>query len=299
MLMHRKDWKIMTREEFRQLTESGIILYDGATGTNLIAAGMSRGVCPEAWIQEHPEIMIELQKGYVEAGSRIILSPTFGANRERLTGYHREDDIVKLNTENVKLSREAAQGKALVAGDISMSGVMIYPDDDESLEEAMEVYREQAQILYEAGVDLFAVETMISLEDAKAALQSIREVCDLPVMVTMSFEANGRSLYGDRPQDAARELEQAGADAVGINCSAGPEVILPFIEAMKKETSLPVIAKPNAGLPVTHSDGSVTYDMSADEFAAHMRRLIEAGVTIIGGCCGTTPEYIRKLSEII
>ena len=140
---------------------------------------------------------------------------------------------------------------------------------------------------------------MISLEDAKAALQSIREVCDLPVMVTMSFEPNGRSRYGDRPEDAARILTEAGADAVGINCSAGPEVILPFIEAMKKETTLPLIAKPNAGLPVTHSDGTVTYDMSADDFVLHMKKLLEAGVSIAGGCCGTTPEYIRKLAQII
>lgn len=288
----------MTREEFRQLTKNGIVLYDGATGTNLIAAGMSRGVCPEAWVLEHPDVMRTLQKAYVEAGSRIILAPTFGANRERLKGYHKDGEIIRLNEENVKLSREAAGSKALVAGDISMSGVMIYPDDDESLEEAMEVYREQAKILYEAGVDLFAVETMISLEDATAALRSIREVCDLPVMVTMSFESNGRSLYGDRPEDAAAQLTEEGADAVGINCSAGPELILPFVEAMRKETDLPLIAKPNAGLPVTHDDGSVTYDMSPEDFVIHMKKLVEAGASIIGGCCGTTPEYIRKLAEI-
>lgn len=288
----------MTRDEFRQLTENKITIYDGGTGTNLIAAGMSRGVCPEAWVLEHPEVLLALQGGYVNAGSQIILAPTFGANRERLKGYRKESDIIKLNTENVNLSRKAAAGKALVAGDISMSGVMIYPDDDESLEEAMEVYREQAQILYEAGVDLFAVETMISLEDARAALRSIREVCDLPVMVTMSFEPNGRSLYGDRPEDAAAELTEEGADAVGINCSAGPELILPFVEAMRKATDLPLIAKPNAGLPVTHSDGSVTYDMSPEDFVMHMKKLVEAGASIIGGCCGTTPQYIKKLTEI-
>ena len=115
----------------------------------------------------------------------------------------------------------------------------------------------------------------------------------------MSFESNGRSLYGDRPEDAAEELTEAGADAVGINCSAGPELILPFIETMRKETDLPLIAKPNAGLPVTHDDGSVTYDMSPEDFVKHMKKLVEAGASIIGGCCGTTPEYIKKLSEII
>lgn len=288
----------MTREEFRQLTKDGITLYDGATGSNLMAAGMSRGVCPEAWILEHPQVLTDLQKAYVEAGSRILLAPTFGANRERLKGYKKDGEIRKLNEENVRLSREAAGGKALVAGDISMSGVMIYPDDDESLEEAMEVYREQAQILAGTGVDLFVVETMISLEDAKAALRSIREVSELPVMVTMSFETNGRTLYGDRPEDAAGILTEEGADAVGINCSAGPELILPYLEAMRKATDLPLIAKPNAGLPKTASDGTVTYDMSVEEFVRHMRELIRAGASIVGGCCGTTPEYIRGLAAM-
>ena len=289
----------MTREEFKQLTAKGITIYDGATGSNLMAAGMSRGVCPEAWVLENPQVLLELQKAYVEAGSQIILAPTFGANRERLKGYRKDGEIVRLNEENVALSRQASGGKALVAGDISMSGVMIYPDDDESLEEAMEVYREQAQILAGTGIDLFAVETMISLEDAVAALKSIREVSDLPVMVTMSFEANGRTLYGDRPEDAAQTLTEEGADAVGINCSAGPELILPFIEVMQKNTDLPLIAKPNAGLPQTASDGTVTYDMSADDFVLHMQKLIQAGASIVGGCCGTTPEYIRKLAEAV
>ncbi|MBQ9030573.1 MAG: homocysteine S-methyltransferase family protein [Parasporobacterium sp.] len=287
----------MTAEQFRQQLSNGVMLYDGATGSNLIAAGMPRGVCPEAWVQENPEIMLNLQKAYVEAGSRIILAPTFGANRERLKGYRKEGDLVMLNTENVALSRKASGGKALVAGDISMSGVMIYPDDDESFEEAVEVYQEQAQILADAGVDLFAVETMISLEDARAAVYAIRQVSDLPILATMSFEANGRSLYGDLPEDAARVLTEAGVNAVGINCSAGPVHVLPFVQAMKEVTDLPIIAKPNAGLPQTQPDGSVTYDMSEEEFAASMKKVVEAGAVIVGGCCGTTPAYIRRLAQ--
>ena len=287
----------MTREEFRQLTAESIIIYDGATGSWLMAKGMPRGICPEAWIREHKDLMEELQKAYVKAGSQIILAPTFGANRERLKGFHKEGEIEDLNTENVRISREAAGGKALVAGDISMTGLIIYPDDDESFEEAVDVYKEQAQILVNAGVDLFAVETMISLEDARAAVCAIREVCDLPVMATMSFESNGRTLYGDLPEDAARVLTEAGADAVGINCSTGPDKILPLITAMRAATDLPLIAKPNAGLPNPQPDGSVTYDMMPEDFAVHMKKLVEAGASIIGGCCGTTPEYIEKLRD--
>ena len=289
----------MTKEDFRQLTNAPIILYDGGTGTNLIAAGMPRGVCPEAWILENPDVILKLQKDYVEAGSQIILASTFGANRERLKGYRKDGEIAQINQGIVDLAKQAAAGKAYVAGDISMSGVMIYPDDDESFEEAAEVYREQARILADAGVDLFAIETMISLEDARAALQAVREVSDLPVMVTMSFEPNGKTLYGDTPEHAAAVLTEEGADAVGINCSAGPDMILPHIETMLRTTQLPVIAKPNAGLPVAGSDGSVTYEMTVEEFAAGMKTLVRAGARIVGGCCGTTPAYIRALAEIV
>ena len=289
----------MTREEFRQMTEKGITIYDGATGSWLMAHGMPKGVCPEEWIKDHPDVLKELQRGYVEAGSQILIVPTFGANRERLKGYHKDGEITALNTENVKSSKEAAAGKALVAGDISMTGLIIYPDDDESFDEAVDVYKEQAQILVDAGVDLFAVETMISLEDARAAVHAIREICDLPVMVTLSFEANGRTLYGDLPENAAQVLTEEGADAVGINCSTGPDKVLPLIEAMRKATDLPLIAKPNAGLPTPQADGSVTYDMSEEDFAEHMKALVAAGACIVGGCCGTTPAYIEKLVQTV
>ena len=289
----------MTREEFRQLTDNRITIYDGATGSWLMAHGMPKGVCPEEWVKDHADVLKTLQSGYVDAGSQIILAPTFGANRERLKGYRKDGEIVTLNTENVRISKEASAGKAFVAGDMSMTGLIIYPDDDESFDEAVEVYKEQAQILLDAGVDLFAVETMISLEDARAAVHAIREICDLPIIATMSFEANGRTLYGDTPEDAAQVLTEEGADAVGINCSTGPDNVLPLIEAMRAATDLPIIAKPNAGLPQPQADGSVTYDMNAEDFAKHMKPLIIAGATIVGGCCGTTPEYIRKLVEVV
>ena len=287
----------MTREEFRELTQKQIVFLDGATGTHLIAAGMPQGICAEAWVREHPEVVLQLQNAYVEAGSNIIIAPTFGANRVRLKGFGKDKDIAMLNTENVKLSKEAAAGRALVAGNVSMTGLIIYPDDDESFDEAVDVYKEQAELLAAAGCDLFAVETMISLEDARAALHAIKAVTDLPVMVTMSFEANGRTLYGDKPETVAEVLTEEGADAVGTNCSTGPEHMKSIIEIMTSVTKLPVIAKPNAGLPKPGPDGSVTYDLSAQDFADGVKQLVDAGARIAGGCCGTGPEYIRLLRE--
>ena len=291
----------MTREEFKKMVSENIVILDGATGSNLIAAGMPQGVCPEVWTIENPEAVTELQKKYAEAGSMIVYAPTFGGNSERLKGYGKSGEVERINTENVALSKAAvsgSDGNILVAGDMSMTGMIIYPDDDESFDEAVDVYKEQAEALVKAGADLFVVETMISLEDARAAVHAIREVCDLPVMVTMSFETNLRTLYGDTPESVAEVLTEAGADAIGSNCSSGPANMVPVIKAMKAVTDLPLIANPNAGLPQTGADGKVTYDLSPEGFAEQMKELIEAGAVIVGGCCGTTPEYIRCLRSI-
>ena len=289
----------MTREEFKRLTGERIVLLDGGTGTFFIAKGMPQNVCTEEWIMEHPELLNELQGGYAQAGSDIVMAPTFGANRNRLKGTRKDSEIEKINTENVRLSKIATGGKTLVAGDMSMTGLVIYPDDDESFDEAAEVYKEQAQILADAGCDLFAVETMISLEDARAAVRGIRMVSDLPIMVTMTFEQNGRTLYGDTPEAVAEILTEEGVDAVGTNCSSGPVNMLPIIRAMAAKTSLPIIAKPNAGLPKQDADGKVTYDLSPEDFAGEMMQLLDAGAKIVGGCCGTTPKHIEKLAEAV
>ena len=295
----------MTREEFKKLVSENIVILDGATGSNLIAAGMPQGVCPEVWTIENPEAVTRLQKEYAEAGSMIVYAPTFGANSERLKGYGKATEVERINAENVAISKAAVSGdfdvpggRILVAGDMSMTGMIIYPDDDESFDEAVDVYKEQAEALIKAGVDLFIVETMISLEDARAAVHAIREVCDLPVMVTMSFETNMRTLYGDTPESVAEVLTEEGADAIGSNCSSGPANMVPVIKAMKAVTDLPLIAKPNAGLPQTGADGKVTYDLAPEGFAEQMKELIDNGAVIVGGCCGTTPAYIRSLKGI-
>lgn len=289
----------MTRDEFKQLAENNILILDGATGSHLIAAGMPAGICAEKWALENPDVLMKLQNDYAKAGSNIVYASTFGANRTRLTGFNNADIIEKLNKEMVALSKAATEGKCLIAGDMSMTGIMVLPDEDDEDEgflEAVEVYREQAAFLAQAGCDLFVVETMISLEDARAAVKAIREISDLPIMVSMTFEGS-RTLYGDTPETVARVLTEAGADAIGANCSTGPENMKPIIEAMAANTSLPIIAKPNAGLPHTDENGKPAYDMTDDEFAEEMMMLLDAGAGIVGGCCGTGPSFIRKLAE--
>lgn len=290
---------IMTENEFRSLTKSYVYL-DGATGSNLVKAGMPAGVCPEQWILEHPHILLELQRAYVAAGTDILYAPTFTANRIKLKEYGLQDRMSSMIRELVGISREAASGgdrPVYVAGDLTMTGIPLKPVGKMELEDLIDIYKEQARTLAEAGADLLAVETMMSLAEARAALLAAKEVCDLPVMVTMTFEADGRTLYGTDARTAAVVLESLGAAAVGVNCSAGPAHMRQIVTDMAAYTELPVIAKPNAGLPCLDGEGNTCYSMNAEEFAAEMRMLAEAGATVLGGCCGTTPEFIAKLAE--
>ena len=189
----------MTRDEFRQLVQKGPVILDGATGTNLQMAGMPVGVCPEQWIIEHPQVMIDLQKAYVEAGTQILLAPTFTANRIKLEEYGLEQNLVAMNQRLVAISKEAAGEQALVAGDITMTGQQLYPMGELRFEELVTVYKEQIEVLCEAGVDLLIVETMMSLQEARAALLAARETCELPVMISMTYNEDGRTLYGTDP----------------------------------------------------------------------------------------------------
>lgn len=285
----------MTKEAFQKLCREGMIYLDGATGSNLIKRGMPAGVCPESWILEHPQIMIELQREYIQAGSNIIYAPTFTSNRIKLAEYGLEDQIEKINKQLVAISKEAAGGHAYVAGDLTMTGRQLKPIGTLDFEELVEVYKEQIGYCVEAGADLLVVETMMSLQESRAALIAAKEVCDLPVMVTMTFEADGRSLFGTDAETAAVVLESLGAAAIGTNCSTGPDKMAEIIRSMAEVSTIPLIAKPNAGLPSLTEDGSTAYDMDAETFGREMVTLVEAGASILGGCCGTTPEYIREL----
>ena len=289
----------MTREAFRELVKNGPVLLDGATGTNLQKAGMPVGVCPEQWILENSEVLIDLQKRYVEAGTDILFAPTFTASRIKLKENGLEDHLEEMNRKLVALSKEAAKGtNALVAGDLTMTGEQLYPLGDLMFEDLVDVYKEQAKIIAEAGADLFVVETMMSLQECRAAVLAIREVCDLPVMVSLTYNEDGRTLYGTDPVTAVVVMQSLGADAVGMNCSTGPEAMLEPIAKMAEYAAIPLLAKPNAGMPEL-IDGQTVFNVEPEEFAEEAKQHIYEGAEIIGGCCGTTPEHIRALKEAV
>lgn len=275
------------------------IFLDGATGSNLLKRGMPAGVCPEKWILEHKDVLIGLQREFIEAGSNIIYAPTFSANRIKLKEYGLEKQIREMNFELTAAAKEAAGTKAFVAGDITMTGEQLAPMGKMDFEELVDIYKEQIGYLAEAGVDLLVVETMMSLQETRAALIAAKETCDLPVMATMTFESDGRTLYGTDAVTAAVVLESLGASAIGANCSTGPDRMEKIIRAMADVTTVPIIAKPNAGLPGLDENGQTVYDMKEAEFAEGMKLLVEAGASVIGGCCGTSPSYIRAAKEAV
>lgn len=291
----------MTREEFSTLSKGHILYLDGATGSNLVKAGMPSGVCPEQWILEHKDVMLKLQKDYVQAGTNILYAPTFTANRIKLAEYHLEKNMSAMIHELVAISREAAASSpghtVLVAGDITMTGEQLKPMGKMELEDLIDIYKEQILSLMDAGVDLLVVETMMSLAETRAALIAAKEVCDLPVIATLTFEADGRTLFGTDAKTAAIVLESLGASAIGANCSTGPAQMESIISDMVTHTRIPVIAKPNAGLPFLDENGNTCYNMEAEEFTEEMEILVNAGASILGGCCGTTPEFIRQIHD--
>lgn len=291
----------MTREKFIDFTKDHIIYLDGATGSNLVKAGMPSGVCPEQWILEHREVMLQLQKEYVQAGTNILYAPTFTANRVKLAEYHLEKNMSSMIHDLVAISKEAAASTpghpVYVAGDITMTGEQLRPMGKMELEDLIAIYKEQILCLVDAGADLLVVETMMSLAETRAALIAAKEVCDLPVIATLTFEADGRTLFGTDAKTAAVVLESLGASAIGANCSTGPAQMESIISDMVSVTMIPIIAKPNAGLPFLDENGTTCYNMEAEEFTEEMQVLVNVGATILGGCCGTTPEFIRQLHD--
>jgi len=298
----------MTKREFGNLCEKKILLLDGATGTNLQKAGMPTGVCPEQWILENKEEAKKLQMAFLEAGTDILYAPTFSANRIKLAEYGLQDKLVEMNCELVQLSKEAVAeyeekkrcnvGRHFIAGDLTMTGELLYPIGKLQFEELVEIYKEQVKVLYEAGVDLFVVETMMSLQECRAAVIAVKETCNLPVMVTMTFAGDNKTMYGTTPEAAVVVLQALGADAVGVNCSAGPETMVSIVKRMAEVAEVPVIAKPNAGMPEL-LEGKTVYKMTPKEFAKYMEVLVEAGAGIVGGCCGSEPKHIAAVADMI
>ena len=274
------------------------LLLDGATGTELQKRGFGGSEAAESWVLRHSEAIREIQKGYLDAGSQVLYTPTFGANRVKLEQYRIFNQVKDYNLRLAALSRETAAGRALVAGDIAPTGEFLYPLGELQFEELVEIYREQAAALEEAGVDLFVIETMMTLPEARAAVLAVREVSRKPIFVTMTCDENGRTLTGTDVVAALTVLQGMGIDAFGLNCSTGPDAMLRQLQRLTPYAEIPLIAKPNAGVPEM-VNGETRYNCGAEEFVKLTGEMAAAGVQIFGGCCGTEASHIAALREAI
>jgi len=281
--------------EFRELLNSGKpILLDGGMGTMLQSKGLALGESPEVAALEHPDWLLDIHGAYVAAGTQILCANTFGANREKLRRTGRTvDEVIPAS---IAIAKQAAAGRALVALDIGPIGQLLEPTGLLKFEDAVDIFKEEVAAAVKAGADLVMIETMTDLQEARAALLAVKETCDLPVVVSLTYEERGRTFLGHSPAAAALTLEGMGADVIGINCSLGPREMPPLVEELTRWTNLPISVKPNAGLP---DPGGAGYDITAEEFAASMAKLTEMGVRFYGGCCGTTPEYIALLNKAL
>lgn len=283
------------KRKILNLLHKRVLILDGATGTELHARGMPAGVCPEMWCIKNPDALHNIHAAYQKAGSDIVFAFTFGANRVKLREYG-IDNARDINRQLALLAKRAVGKGVLVAGDIGPTGHFIEPFGDLLFDEAVEIFKEQVKGLLEGGVDLFAIETMMDIQEARAALLAVKEITGHFTIVTMTYESNGYTLSGTDPVSALITLQSLGADAVGCNCSTGPDAMMNFIAAMKPYATVPLVAKPNAGMPRLAGKKTV-FDMGHEEFASFGKRFVAAGVNLIGGCCGTTPEYIRSLKK--
>lgn len=285
----------MKNEKIDNILKKKVVVLDGATGTELQKHGMPIGVKPEVWCLNNPKALLAVHSGYVKAGADIIYTSTFGANSPKL-GQYGEHNINKINKELALIARKAAKKRVLVAGDIGPTGEFVEPFGSLKFEQAVNIFKEQVKGLLSGGVDLFVIETMMDIQEARAALIAVKEITDKFTIVTMTFASGGRTLNGTDPLAALVTLQSLGANAVGCNCSSGPQQMLKLIKIMKPYAKVPLVAKPNAGMPRLVGEKTF-FDMSPKEFSFFAKKLVAAGASLLGGCCGTTPEYIKNLSQ--
>ncbi|MCL2705254.1 MAG: homocysteine S-methyltransferase family protein [Spirochaetaceae bacterium] len=282
-----------------ELLKNKILILDGATGTELQKLGMPAGVCPEIWASENKEVPKAIHRNYLEAGSDIVFACTFGANFYKLSQYGRSD-VENINSILAQIAKDTlvvGSGKnTFVAGDIGPTGHFIAPFGEIDFDDAVKMYKRQVKGLLDGGCDLFGIETQIDIQEARAALIAIKELTDAFTIVTMTYEPQGRTLNGTSPEATLITLQSLGADAVGCNCSAGPAEMLKIIERLKPVAKIPLVAKPNAGMPKI-VDAKTLFPMQAEEFSLFAESFAKAGTNIMGGCCGTTPQHIKLLAK--
>jgi 5-methyltetrahydrofolate--homocysteine methyltransferase len=287
-------------EFLTRLKQGPVLVADGAMGTMLQEAGLSPGRPGEAWLLERPEAIAGVHQAYLDAGSDLILSCTFGGTRSRLAHADLADRVAEVNRRGVEVAREAAAGRAFVAGDIGPLGELLAPLGQRTYAEAVDLFAEQAAALAEAGADLLYIETMTSIEEARAAVEAAQRVApDVPLTVTLSFDTNGRTNMGDRPEDVARTLVELGVTAFGANCGHSLEMTEGAVRTMREVApDALLIAKPNAGMPRLVGD-DVVYDATPESMAAYAQRFVDLGARIVGGCCGSRPEHITAIAQAV
>ena len=294
-------------KEFLERLKFEVLVFDGAMGTMLFEAGLQDGACPELWNETHPDVIRNIHKAYFDAGSDLVETNTFGATRLKLRAYGLAERARELNALGARLARSVCPTGKYVAGSIGPTGHLpdtFEPLGDVSEEEFYDNFREQALGLAEGGVDLFVVETMMYPEEAVVAIRAAKESTGLPVMASMFFQwekekGRDRTMWGTSPEQAAQTLAEAGADVVGCNCGdGGPERSAAIIQAMRSVTDGTLIAYPNAGLPRI-KDGKTMYDLSPDEMASRYPAILDAGASIVGACCGSSPAHIRAIAEVV
>jgi 5-methyltetrahydrofolate--homocysteine methyltransferase len=290
--------------DFLAETKRRTLLFDGAMGTQLIAAGYRSQECPEEWNVSNADVVADIHRAYFAAGADIVQTNTFGGSRAKLGAYHCAERTQEFNLAAAHIATavrdEVGPGK-LVAGEISSSGVLLKPLGDGDPRELRDVFAEQAEALAQGGVDLFSIETMFDLEEAKAAVSGVRAVSNLPVMATLTFKSSPkgfRTMMGTSPAQAAAALLELGADLVGANCSITAEEMLPLVDEFRAATQAPLIFQPNAGQPRLEG-GHTTYDETPAHFAEVTAGFSDKGVAVVGGCCGTTPAHISALAAAL
>ena len=284
-------------KDFLATLEERFVIGDGSLGIMLVTRLGSKYRTPEEFNLHQPKDVLQLHRDYIEAGSEVLTTNTFSANRVKLTQSGVANRLEELNRTGVSLAKEAARDRAWVTGSLGPTGKLLEPLGDLSVDEARETYAEQASILAEGGADLIVIETMSALEEAQAAYEGVRSVTNLPVAVSFTFDTNIRTMMGITPEQAAQAAAEWGADLVGSNCGVGPDEVEQAIERMAKVVpNMPLWSEPNAGLPRLVGDRAV-YDLGPERFADYAEKVVRLGARVIGSCCGTTPEHIWAMAE--
>ncbi|MDZ7262492.1 MAG: homocysteine S-methyltransferase family protein [candidate division KSB1 bacterium] len=290
----------MPQDFLSRLTKE-ILLFDGAMGTMLQARGLAPGEPSEKWNLDHPEVVKQIHCEYVEAGADILITNSFGGSPYKLQNCGLGNKIYEVNYTAAKLAARAASGKAYVAGSVGPTGKFLQPLGEVAPEEMYDGFVQQIQALRDGGADLICVETMTDSNEAVLAIKAAKEVTTLPVIASMTYEKGKkgyRTIMGHTIEDSVKALLDAGADVVGTNCGNGIEPMIEIVATMRKITQAPLLAEPNAGLPKL-IEGRPVYSETPEIMAARLPELIRAGANIVGGCCGTTPEHIRKFREVL